>query len=170
MGNIPASEAHLMSIIPPAVLTAAQLVSSVVSTAKTARDLAKDSSNHELKAIISELYDTVLDVKGRVLDLDEENRRLKEELARKDEFVGPEGPYGYFFYKDKPDRPLCPKCSQSQPRNPVFLLPLQHFKGGTYRRCIVCQIDHIETPETHSASVTVETGRESLFHQSRGYL
>ncbi|MGA9669974.1 MAG: hypothetical protein WBQ94_12245 [Terracidiphilus sp.] len=135
-----------MSIIGPAVLTAAQLVSGVVSTAKTARDLAKDSSNHELKAIISELYDAVLDVKGRVLDLDEDNRRLKEELARKDEIVGPLDPHGYFFRKDKPDQPLCPKCIQSQPPNLVFLSPVRNINGGTRRSCVVCRYFHNETP------------------------
>ena len=159
-----------MSVVPSIVLTTTQVVGGLVASAKNALDLAKAASDHTLKASVSELYNAVLDVKARVLDLDEENRRLKEELARKDEFVGPEGPYGYFFYKDKPDHPLCPKCLQSQPGNPVFLSPLQHFRGGTYRRCIVCQIDHVEIPEAHSASVSVNTGRESFFHQSRGYL
>jgi len=91
-----------MSIIPPAVLTATQLVGGLIASAKTARDLAKDSSSHELKAAISDLYDEVLNVKERVLDLDEENRSLKSELARKNEIVGPDGPNRYFYYKDKP--------------------------------------------------------------------
>ncbi len=158
-----------MSIIAPVVLTAAQFVSGVVSTAKTARDLAKDSSNHELKAIISELYDAVLDVKGQVLVLDEENRNLREELARKDEIVGPLDPHGYFFCKNKPGQPLCPKCFQSLPKNVVFLPPLQSFDGGTYRFCMICGFEHYETPRKHS-SEPLAVGHESLFHQTKGYV
>jgi hypothetical protein len=67
-----------MSIIPPVVLTVTLLVGGLVSSAKTARELPKDTSNHELKAAVSDLYDDVLSVKARVVDLDEENRALRE--------------------------------------------------------------------------------------------
>ena len=112
-----------MTILPTAVLTTVQLVSGLVASAKNALDIAKASSDHALKASVDELCDSVFDVKGRVLDLDEENRRLKAELARKDEFIGPIEPHGYFFYKEKQDQPLCPKCFQSLPQHPVYLSP-----------------------------------------------
>lgn len=136
-----------MTLLPPAVVTATQLVGGLVASAKNALDLAKASSDHALKSAVSELYDSLLDVKGRVLDLDEENRHLKAELARKDEFVGPLGPHGYFFYKDRPDQPLCPKCFQSQPQNPVFLSPIQIMNGGTHRQCHICHWENYETAE-----------------------
>jgi len=158
-----------MNIIPPAALTVVQLVSGVVATAKNARDLAKDSPDHELKAAISDLYDEVLNAKERVLDLDEENRRLKAELARKDEFIGPIEPHGYFFYKTRPNEPLCPKCFQGLPQHPVFLSLLKEVEGGQYRSCIHCGYDNWEKPRTHS-SEPVMVGRPSLFHQSRGYV
>jgi len=158
-----------MTIVPTVVLTTAQLVGGLAASAKNVLDLAKASSDHSLKASVSELYDSVLDVKGRVLDLDEENRNLKGELARKDEIVGPLDPYGYFFYKDKPERPLCPKCLQSLPKNPVYLPPLQSFEGGTYRFCMICGFENYETPRKYSSESAV-AGRESLFHQTKGYL
>ena len=136
-----------MTILPPAVLTTVQLVGGLVASAKNAVDLAKASSDHALKGAVSELYDSLLDVRARVLDLDEENRGLKAELARKDEFVGPIEPHGYFFYKDKRDQPLCPKCFQSQASNPVFLSPVEMTITGKLRRCHICNWQHYETAE-----------------------
>jgi hypothetical protein len=158
-----------MTILPTAVLTTTQLVGGLVASAKNALDLAKASSDHALKGAVNELYNSVFDVRGRVLDLYEENRSLRDELAHKDEIDGPIDPHGYFFYKDKPDRPLCPKCLQSLPRNAVFLSPLQHVDGGTYRSCVICSFEHNETPRKNTPN-PVGVGRESLFHQTRGYL
>lgn len=132
--------------IPPAISTVAQLIGSLVSTANSAHDLANKSSNHALKGAVSDLYGTVLDVQKRVLDLDQENRDLKAALARKNEVVGPMGPQGYFFYKDGLDQPLCPKCFQLQPPNPVYLSPLKPSNGGTRRYCRVCNGRYTETP------------------------
>jgi len=140
-----------MSIIPQAALTTIQLVSGLAASAKNAVDLAKSTLNNELKGAVSELYDSLLDVKGRVLDLDEENRRLKAELEKKDEFTGPIEPHGYFFYKVKPEQPLCPKCFQSQPSNPVFLPPVSNDNGGTKRTCIICHWANVETPPLASS-------------------
>jgi predicted metal-dependent peptidase len=66
-----------MSIIPRAALTTVQIVSGLAASAKNAVDLAKSTSNNELKSAVSELYDSVLDVKARVLELDEEVRSLR---------------------------------------------------------------------------------------------
>lgn len=136
-----------MTLLPPVILTTTQLVGGLVASAKNALDLVKASSDHTLKSAVSELYNSLLDVKGRVLDLDEENRRLKAEIARKDEFIGPLDPHGYFFYKEKPDRPLCPKCFQSQPQNPVYLCPIRIWHGANHRQCPICHWENFETPE-----------------------
>lgn len=158
-----------MTILPTAVLTTTQLVSGLVASAKNVLDLAKASSDHALKASVNELYDSVLDVKGRVLDLDEEKRSLKAELARKDEFIGPIEPYGYFFYKARPDEPLCPKCFQASPQRPVFLSLLTNLDGGQYRNCLQCGFDNWEKSRPDSSD-PVMVGRPSLFHQSKGYV
>jgi hypothetical protein len=133
-------------IIPPAVSTVAQLISGLVSTANSARDLASKISDHALKGAVSKLCDEILDVKIRVLELDQENRDLKAALAQKDEVVGPLGPMGYFFYKDKLDQPLCPKCFQSIPSHAVFLSPLKNINNGTRRYCLTCGHHYTETP------------------------
>lgn len=158
---VPYLEAR-MTIIPPAVLTTAQLVGGLVASAKNAVDLAKASSDHALKGAVCELYDSLLDVKARVLDLDEENRGLKAELARRGEFDGPIKPHGYFFYKDRPDKPLCPKCFQSQPSNPVFLSPIE---TGKLRRCPICHWDHYETDEQPSKPVRMGRPRIGSFRK-----
>jgi hypothetical protein len=124
-----------MTILPPAVLTTTQLVGGLVASAKNALDIAKASSDHKLKAALNELNDSVFDVQRRVLDLDEENRRLKSELSRQAEVVGPVPPHGYFFLKEKPENPLCPTCWQSQPRNQRFLSPIEHNSSGSWRKC-----------------------------------
>jgi hypothetical protein len=43
--------------------TAGQLLGTAVSIIKNARDLARDSSDHELKNVISDAYDAVLNLK-----------------------------------------------------------------------------------------------------------
>ena len=129
-----------MSIIPHAALTTVQIVSGLAASAKNAVDLTKGTSNNELKGAVSELYDSVLDVKARVLDLDEENRRLKAELVEKAKYIGPIAPHGYFFLVDKTEDPLCPKCFQSSPRVVAFLRRPYHSEDGTYER--QCQICH----------------------------
>ena len=134
-----------MTILPPGLLTTVQLVGGLAASAKNALDIVKASSDHDLKAAVSELYDSVLDVKVRVLDLDEENRRLKADLERKAEVIGPEDPHGYFFFKDKPDQPLCPKCVQSQPANAVYLPKVYTYKSGAKSRtCIICRFEYFE--------------------------
>ena len=156
-----------MTILPPAVLTAAQLVGNLVSSAKNARDLAKGSSDHELKASLSELYDSMIDVKTRVSELDEENRRLKADLAKKDQVVGPIGEFGYFFHKENSEQPLCPKCIQSQPSNAVFLSPPFRRNGGQLRKCPVCSYGNYEEPPTNGRAVISSPSIGSL---SKGYL
>lgn len=135
-----------MSIIPQAALTTVQIVSGLAASAKNAVDLAKATSNNDLKGAVSELYDSVLDVKARVLDLDEENRALRAQLAQREEIVGPDEVNGYFYYKSKPEMPLCPKCYQTIPSNAVYLGPTHSFNGGIRRICRVCGFKHMETP------------------------
>lgn len=127
-----------MTILPRVALTTTQLLGSLLASAKNVLDVAKASSDRALKAAVSELHDSVLDVKGRVLELDEENRSLKAELARQGEIVGPVQPHGYFFFEEKPEGPLCPNCWQSRPRSARFLSPLQRNSSASWRNCTGC--------------------------------
>jgi rubredoxin len=127
-----------MSIIPHAALTTVQIVSGLAASAKNAVDLAKSTSNNELKGAVSELYDSVLDVKARVLELDEEVRGLKAQLARREEIEGPDSKFGYFHFKSKPDEPLCPRCYQSVPSRIANMGPHQQLGRDVVRVCPVC--------------------------------
>jgi hypothetical protein len=127
-----------MSIIPQAALTTVQIVSSLAASAKNAVDLAKSTSNNELKGAVSELYNSVLDVKARVLYLDEEVRTLKAQLVTREEIEGPDARFGYFRFKSKPNEPLCPKCYQSVPSKIVNMGPRDQRAGGIMRFCPVC--------------------------------
>lgn len=123
------------------IATTAQLVANVVSTIKAARDLAKNVGNGDLKDRIAEAYDGLLDLRQRLLDVDEENRRLKVELEKKFEIEGPIPPFGYFFDKRYPDQPLCPRCYQSKESCLAYLTPPECPLGpGTTpdRRCRLC--------------------------------
>jgi len=120
------------------ITTTAQLVATVVGTVKTARELAKDISNHELKEKIGEAYDGLLDLRQRLLDLDEENRHLKAELTKKAEIDGPNPPFGYFYDRRHPDDPLCPQCYQSKESRISFMGPIHSWSGGLRRNCRNC--------------------------------
>lgn len=133
-----------MSIIPQAALTTVQIVSGLAASAKNAVDLAKGTSNNELKGALSELYDSVLDVKARVLELDEQVRELKAQLAQREEVEGPDDVNGYFFYKSKSEKPLCPKCYQTLQSNAVYLGPAHSSNGGVRRICRVCGFKRME--------------------------
>jgi hypothetical protein len=67
------------------VMSAAQMVSAVLSSLKNARDLATVTSNSELREQINSAYDGLIDIKERLLNVDEENRALKTALAKKAE-------------------------------------------------------------------------------------
>jgi hypothetical protein len=133
-----------MSIIPPDALTAVQLVSGLVASAKNAVDLAKTSSNRDLQAAVSELLNGVIDIKLRMVELDEEVSKLKAKLAQREDIEGPDARFGYFCFKSKPDQPLCQKCYQSAPSKVVYMGPRDQRAGGIMRFCTVCNFTVVE--------------------------
>jgi hypothetical protein len=147
-----------MSIIPQAALTTVQIVSGLAASAKNAVDLAKATSNNELKGAVSELYDSVLDVKARVLELDEEVRSLKAQLTQREEIVGPDATFGYFSFKSRPDEPLCPKCYQSAQSKPTFMGPRHQQGSYIVRSCPVCNFFCRESGGSNSYQPPVRTG------------
>ena len=133
-----------MTLIPPAALTTVQIVSGLAASAKNAYELAKATTNNELKGAVSELYDSVLDVKVRVLDLDQEVRDLKAQLAQREEIIGPDEKFGYFYLKNRPNEPICPKCYQSAQSSPTFMGPRHQQGSYIMRSCPVCGFFHRE--------------------------
>jgi hypothetical protein len=151
-----------MLIIPQAALTTVQIVSGLAASAKNAVDLAKSTSNNELKGALSELYDSVLDVKARVLELDEQVRGLKVQLAQREEIIGPDTRFGYFYFKNKPNEPLCPKCYQSVPSKVVNIGPRDQ-RAGMMRFCPVCNFSVTE-------EVRQEQHRPPIYHGPDGWM
>jgi hypothetical protein len=130
----------------PLVATVTSLVSAAISSARNARDIAKDSSDHALKSAISDLYDSLLDVKDRALQIDEENRLLRLQLSEKAQYTGPAEPFGYYFFADNDIQPLCPKCFQEAPRRIGLMSKLESWNRGQRRRCQLCGFQVYEVP------------------------
>ena len=125
------------SIIPPAILTVATLVNNALSSAKSARELAKSSTDSGLKAQISDLYDALLDMKERVLELDGENRSLRQKLADKAKVR--RDPQSGYFYIEGDDEPLCPNCYEGPSRAAVHLTHFKRTQHSSYvRHCKIC--------------------------------
>jgi hypothetical protein len=60
--------------------------------------------------------------------------------AQRDEIEGPDAKFGYFHFKSKPDKPLCPKCYQSTPSKVVYMGTRDQRAGGMMRFCPVCDL------------------------------
>jgi hypothetical protein len=131
------------SIVPAAALSVASLVSNVLSSAKAAKELAKQSGDTDLKEQIGDLIDSVLEVKQRVLELDEENRSLRQQLAQKGA-VRRDSQFGYYFGEGDPD-PLCPKCYESAAKL-IHLTQAKTWSGGVRRDCRECRQVFWEVP------------------------
>jgi hypothetical protein len=123
-----------------AAATIGQVLSSTLSALNNVRDLARDSSDRELKEKISETYDGLLSLKERMLALDEENRELKEKLAMKASFVGPVPPLGYVYATEdvSRDHPLCPRCYHE--KGHVYPLVSENLGGQSRRYCPNCKL------------------------------
>jgi hypothetical protein len=148
-------------------VSATQLISNAITAMKYVREVSDGSDDLELKSRMNDFSATLLDLTGRIMALDQETRELKAELAVRDDIDGPVDPHGYFFFKNKPDQPLCPRCLQSDLGKPVFLGPLLRHKGGKLRRCPVCKYGMYEEPPTTGPAIAIG---ESMSSRLRGYL
>jgi hypothetical protein len=122
------------------------LVNSALSSVRAAKELAKDSSDTELKARIAEVYDSFLDIKDRVLDLDLENRKLKEQLEQRAKFKRT-SQFGYYFVDGDPD-PYCPKCYEGASKE-IHLPKASDRAGGFMRICRECHYQYVEAERQH---------------------
>jgi hypothetical protein len=121
--------------------TVVQVISSTIATLRNARDLAKDSKDRELKEVIGDVFNALLDLKERMLALDDENRQLKEQLAMKASFTGPVPPSGYIYAKEDVSQahPLCPRCYQE--KGHVYPLASRNYGGNSSRHCPNCGLE-----------------------------
>jgi len=119
------------------------LVNSTVQAAKNAVDLAKNSKDSELKQKLSDVIDGLLELKIKVLDLEESNRSLQQRLDKRQEVVR-ESEFGYWF-KVGETGPLCPKCYEGTNKL-VYLPPSEAWNGGIRRHCRICSATYWEKP------------------------
>lgn len=122
----------------PNIIPVSTVIASVLGSLKNARDIAKDTSNSELRNQINDAYDSLLDLKGRLFEMDEEVRLLKAALAKRAEMEGPVPPFGYLYKNGDHEHPLCPKCYQSKEPVESYLTPAQPWSGGIRRKCRTC--------------------------------
>ena len=132
----------------PLLVTTAGLVNNALSSLKSARDLAKIVGNADLKEEIAAAYDALQDLRERALDLDEENRQLKAQLAAKAAYIGPVAPHGYFYTAEdgQQQHPLCTICFQHVPQQIGYMSELEEWNGGLRRLCKKCGNSMFEKP------------------------
>jgi hypothetical protein len=139
--------------VPPSLSAAAaasQILSNALSSLKVLRERAQTSKDSDLKGRISDIYDTVLELKEAVMLVTDENKELKrkvEELERPAEKRVPRlrqvGACNYYFVGD--EGPFCQPCHDRDDKL-VPLSPLEDWNGGKRRDCLVCGAYFQEQP------------------------
>ena len=128
------------------------IVSGALSSLKAARDLAKDTTDLELKGKLSEVFDLLLELKESVSTLADENKSLKAQLKEKDQLEGPFAPFGYFYKSGDREHPLCSICAQKAVPVQSYMGPLHQWRGGQRRTCRTCDqsIYEVEMQPIHT--------------------
>jgi len=112
------------------------LVNGAIDAAKKAVGIAKDLNSLELKEQVGDVFNAILDLKVRLLELDEENRTLKAQLDAKENIKF--DPSTGLFYKDGEQSPLCPACYQGKEHLVAYLA--QTVSGSRpYHHCKICK-------------------------------
>jgi hypothetical protein len=117
------------------VVSTAALVNNAIDSIKNARELLATTSEPLLRDQMNVAYDSLLDLKGRLLDQDEEIRALKAQLADRAKYGGPFAPYGFYYPEsdEAKEHPLCPNCFQKSSKQVSFLKD-----GDPWWSCPVC--------------------------------
>jgi uncharacterized small protein (DUF1192 family) len=119
--------------------TAVGLVNGTISLLKEAKQAAKQSEDHNLKDKLSEIFDSVLDLKEVVGCLRDENADLRAQLARQKELRW-DGAKKLYFREDDSD-PFCPSCFDLNGRH-IRLQPSIYSSFFEYV-CKVCQNEFV---------------------------
>jgi len=122
-----------------AIVSTLGLVNSAIDAAKKAVGIAKDLDSLELKGQVGEVLNAVLDLKVRLLDIDEENRSLKAKLEASEHIKF--DPASGLFFKKGETIPLCPKCFQGTEHLQVYISP-KKSNNVSYHFCNVCRTSH----------------------------
>jgi hypothetical protein len=129
---------------PHTAATAVGLVNSAFSSVKTALDLAKKTTDIELKHEVSKALDNVLELKVTVYELAEENCDLHRRLNERSE-VKRWGDQGYYVANGQENDPYCPKCYEDKEKL-IHLPPAEVCNRGRRRVCRVCSSIYWDVP------------------------
>jgi hypothetical protein len=121
-----------MSVDPVTAWTIAKTAGEI---SKKLYELGKGLKDREQQQKVDEIVDKLRDLKQLASELEDENRELREKLRFKGDDYDFRSPFWY--PKDKPDMPLCPKCFATDVAAPMGE---QHLDGPgrPYRTCLVC--------------------------------
>lgn len=148
------------------------MINSAISTAKNAVDIARASSNNDLKTAVSEVLDNILELKVQVTKLDEENRQFRElnraleAEIRKRVSVTRKPEFGY-YYQEGDASPLCPKCYEGDARRLCHLTHSEAIDLSMGRTCRQCGWISLEYRVKSSNDIPV--AEPSAYTLSRGY-
>jgi hypothetical protein len=143
--------AGMTMIDPHSAAAAVGLANSAFTAVKSAFELAKKTTDLELKHEISATFDSVLELKVKVYELAEENRDLREQLTKK-ATVKRNHEFGYYFVDDDPD-PHCAKCYEVSGKL-IHLPASRPSSGGVRRDCMECRHTTWEQPMSAQPSRT----------------
>lgn len=123
---------------PMSVGAAIGMLNNAFSVFKHVKELSFDSGDLNLKEAVAELYDKLLDVKEKLIELEDENRKLRQQLASKNELER-RPPFGYWYKKGEND-PLCRVCYERDGKLIYLDAEYRSIEDGTISRwCRGCQ-------------------------------
>jgi hypothetical protein len=117
--------------------TAVSLVNGTIGLLKEARSSAKQSDDHDLKDKLSDVFDSVLELKEVIGNLRDENAGLRKLLDAKTNLKWDSGVKLYFAEGD-PD-PFCPSCLDVNGKQ-IRLQPSSGYHASAWWKydCKVC--------------------------------
>jgi hypothetical protein len=139
--------------VTSAAAVAAQILSNTLAISKTVREQAKQSKDTDLKAHISDLYDSVLSLKEAVMLVSDENNELRRriaELEKPPESPEPRQVGDAIFYFVGEKGPYCQPCFDGKGKL-TLLSPVKNWNGGLRRDCSLCGGDFYEKQMNVSA-------------------
>lgn len=110
------------------------LFNGVTAGLKTILELRKSIGNKEAERKLEAIYNILWEMKTTAGQLEDENRRLREEQRFKSDTY--EFRHPFWFGRGK-DQALCPKCFSEHKEAPMSK-PMGNIEDGLYRKCLVC--------------------------------
>jgi hypothetical protein len=115
--------------------TGLTLFNAIATAGKNIYEIAQGVSKLETKQQLMGVYDTLMDLKKQVADLEDVNRELTLKLRFKSDDFDFRTPF--YYEKAHPDRPLCPKCFSEHKTSPMS--EPSSGSDSSWRTCLVCR-------------------------------